>query len=259
MIIGVFSGLEGSGKTTVAANLGAVLSTFYSLKVVVVDASFIAPTLAEGFGIREPPTSITDVLRSPKLGVEKATYVTSEGVRIVPCEQAEPSKQLLSRMGTVISSLNKAYDCVIVDAAPGVSLPASSVMRLADRALIISTSEKQSIAAAKNVAKLAEKCKTSVLGLVINRREDHAHHELAPAEAGVVSGLRVILVIPEDERVLEASAAGKPVVFRFPASRASRCFHALARHLHDEECVFKPARAKPAGIIDRLRKRPKAA
>ena len=81
--IGIFSAKGGVGKTTLAANLGAALTTEFNRDVILLDGNISDANLALHFGITYPHLTLNDVLKK-KVDIRKAIYLDENGIKIIP-------------------------------------------------------------------------------------------------------------------------------------------------------------------------------
>jgi septum site-determining protein MinD len=72
-IIGIVSGKGGVGKTTIVANLGAALASFYKKRVIIVDCNVTTSHLGLYLGMYYHPVSLNQVLRG-EASMDDAIY-----------------------------------------------------------------------------------------------------------------------------------------------------------------------------------------
>jgi len=136
----VASAEPGEGKSTVAANLAAVLSQA-GWRVVLVVSDFRRPTTQEFFDVDEA-VGLSDVLAG-RLDIADALQEAPGlgNLRILASGNAPPNpSEMLSskRMAEVVTSLRKAADWVIIDTAPIMAVAdAGATVRWADRVLVV--------------------------------------------------------------------------------------------------------------------------
>ncbi len=165
----ITSSLPGEGKSTVASNLAITLAEA-GAKVALIDGDLRKPRLDQYMGI-EGSVGLTDVLIGKvnfadalqKWG-RKQLFVLPTG-RIPP----NPSELLGSQaMQTMIESLEKHFDFVIIDAPP--SLPvtdAAVVSRFTDGVLLVTATGKTRKQELTGVLEMLEVAKAHILGIVL--------------------------------------------------------------------------------------------
>lgn len=137
-IIAITNQKGGTGKTTVAINLGVALASMRK-KVLLIDLDPQA-NLTYSFGLA-PAESIVEVLRGkPAL---PAILVNREGVDIAPASKdlADLEVTLTSKIGreSVLKKTLKGlsgYDYVFIDSPPSLTLLAVNALNAADQVLI---------------------------------------------------------------------------------------------------------------------------
>lgn len=117
----VTSGLQGEGKTTVAANLAMAYAAF-GKRVILVDTDLRKPDLAARLGLPEQ-TGLSDVLAGTT-AIEDAFLEIEpygHGLRVLPAGPIPPNPSALLgslRMAALIEELAEDADIVILDTAP---------------------------------------------------------------------------------------------------------------------------------------------
>ncbi len=235
-VIGVFSGKGGVGKTTLVANLGASLSNDFHKNVLVLDTNIHSSHLGLHLSLYEdPPVTLKDVLKRQSLAMH-ATYIhPSTGMRVLPAPLSGQTIDLTnSKMHSLVKHMDKSYDIIVMDCAPGLGKEVIIPMKHIDDAIVISTADIVSITDAMKTIELLKKFKKNILGLVINRYK-HAKYELTPQEITSTSNYNIIAVIPEDSKIPDSVVKGLPVVASYPNSKSSIEFKKLAGTLVNEK------------------------
>jgi len=120
-------GSAGSGKTTLAVNMGFELSSM-DLKVLIIDADSYRPSIAASLGLTEPGPGITAVLRlarTSRLSIEEMERLTEEiqfgkkSLRVLtglnaPSRWPELDPESLSGL---IEFSRKHFDIIVIDVA----------------------------------------------------------------------------------------------------------------------------------------------
>lgn len=228
----------GVGKTTIAGNLGVAMARARR-KVLVVDADLANSSMGTIFGFGERPVTLHDLLAG-KGEVSKAIY-DIYGVHVLPSGptisgflRADPT-----RLKSVISSVSREYDCVIVDTPPGISKHSLAPLKLCDEVLIVVTPDQSAIDAAAKLEAIADVSGVKVKGVIVNKVPKPSF--LGKLFKGKKTTVRadiqrrvkspIIGAIPEDRAVPDAARLRRPVVLLKPKSAASKAFYVLAGKL----------------------------
>lgn len=232
-IISVISGKGGAGKTTAAANIGAALAQ-RGKNIMLIDANLTTPNLSLHLGIPLYPVTLHDVLRG-KAYITEAIYLHPSGMRIVPASLSVGALKNVNanKLQDVLRSLIGKAEIVLIDAAAGLGREALAALDASNEALIVTNPELTAVTDALKTIKIAEKTRTKVLGVILNRVKGHKH-ELTAAEVQSILDYPVIAVVPEDSAVAEAIAMKTPVVHHSPKSSASKEFKRAAAHIVGE-------------------------
>ena len=170
-IIGVFSGKGGVGKTTLVANLGALLANVHHKNVLIVDLNVYTAHLGLHYGVYENmPVTLREVL-SGKVPVSYATYIhPSTGVRILLAPlNADDVAISQEKLDGIMNELRDNYDWIIIDSAPGLGKEALITMSLIDDALLVTTPDLPSVTDVIKSKNLLDRLQKNVVGLVVNR------------------------------------------------------------------------------------------
>jgi septum site-determining protein MinD len=170
-IIAIASGKGGVGKTTIAANLGIMLSKLHK-KVTVIDMDLAMPNLEIITGMESTPVGLIDVLEG-RLGLDRVTYAGPEGIKIIPPGvmlegySKEDTKQKIIEL---LKNLPVDNDYIILDMPPG--REAIDILSQNDIGiLLVVNSNKPSILDALNIKVLLDKKNVKILGVILNRYE----------------------------------------------------------------------------------------
>jgi len=229
-VICVASGKGGTGKTTIAANLGVALAKI-GRETIVIDADITLANLELILGMEGLPVTLQNVLAG-EADILDAIYKGPGGVRIIPAgvsleglRKANPDK-----LEDVLTTLLDMAEFIILDAPAGLEKSAVVALAASDEVLLVVNPEIASITDALKTKYIAEKLGARMLGIVVNR-VTKLSVEIAKKEIEAILEGKVLAVIPEDPEVRKAAAFGQPVVIRNPKSPASKAIFNLARKI----------------------------
>ncbi len=231
----VASGKGGVGKTTIVANLGIALSEF-GFKTVVIDADIIMANLEIILGIKNPPTTIMDVLKD-KVPIEKAIY-DAFGTKVIPAGITLDgfNEGNLDILKAKLSDLF-GFDFVIIDAPAG--RDAALVMSAGEETLIVTTPEVISISDALKMKILSEKLGAKSIGVVINKR-GKKRFEIKNKDIENTLELPVLGSIPRSEIVERSLIEEVPFIVSEPNSKPSIEIKKIASNIAN--IPYKPPR-----------------
>ncbi len=252
-VIGVVSGKGGVGKTTIALNLATSLA-IRGFRTVLIDTNVGTSHLGISLGIKEPPVTLNQLLKTGGSQIVKAVEEYIENLYIIPSDI--PSRPFtwkdLSKLVDVIRRIDTviAPEFIILDAAPGIGVEARATIANSDELLFVSTPDAPAIADVVRIKEIATKKRHGYLGIVLNMVRGK-RWEIKVEHVEKVTGLPVIQVVPFDKSVHKALAKTMPVVLAYPRSRASKAIHQLASRISGSEDV---PYAVVAGITGWLKK-----
>ncbi|MBL7160050.1 MAG: cell division ATPase MinD [Candidatus Aenigmarchaeota archaeon] len=232
-ILSILSAKGGVGKTTTTVNLAAALAQ-RGLRIIAVDGNITTPNLGMHLGIPLYPKTLHDVFAG-KARMTEAMYIHPSGIRVVP---ASLSAARLKSMTTANfqKSLLQLVDksgIILVDGAAGLGSEARAAMHVSDSIIIVTNPELPAVTDALKAIKIANKKKTSVMGIVVNRVSKR-RHELSIDEIRLLTERPIIGIIPEDPEVPRSIAVRLPVVHYKPRSPSAVAYKNLASNLLGE-------------------------
>jgi septum site-determining protein MinD len=238
----VAGGNGGVGKTTTAINVAAVLAAD-GYDVAVVDADLGMPNVSEMLGV-DHEESLHDILAG-RATVSETLTDTPGGMTIIPGEpaleayaEADPQK-----LRTVIKTLRRAYDVVIVDTAAGLRQENTVPLELADGVLLLTTPDYVSLTDTTKTGQLATRVDSEILGALIVRVTDDT-------DIGDISeafDFPVVGAIPADLDVV----GDEPLVGTAPESEPAAAYRELATQL--ERVFFDGADGAALETVERDR------
>ncbi len=229
-IITLASGKGGTGKTTVAANLGTALAQ-RGKKVIALDADVTMANLGLVLGLEGRKTTLHDVL-SGGAKLSQAVCSGPAGLKVVPCGMSLNgiSGVRLDLLKKVIAELASKADFLIVDGPSGLDRDLITALTAAQEVILIITPDLTSLSDALKVKIVAEHLRVKPIGVLINKASGEKK-DISQKEIESVLELPVLGIIPEDAEVRRAAAFGESVVLRSPRSPAAKAFKKLAEGL----------------------------
>ena len=229
-IITLASGKGGTGKTTVAANLGAALAQ-RGKRVIALDADVTMANLGLVLGLEGRKTTLHDVL-SGGAKLSRAIYRGPAGLKVVPCGMSLNgiSGVRLDLLKKVIVELASKADFLIIDGPSGLDRDMITALAAAQEVILVITPDFASLSDALKVKIIAEHLRVKPIGVLINRASGE-RTDLSQKDVGSTLDLPTLGVIPEDIEVRRSAAFGEPVIIRSPRSPAAKAFNKLAEDL----------------------------
>jgi septum site-determining protein MinD len=240
MILSVVSAKGGVGKTTLAANLGILLSRA-GIKVLMVDADLASGDLTQHLGGKGGSRGLHALLSSERVSEEEVNKTLTQvfGVSLLPVVPSLRGflKAKLELFPSVLAPLKDQYDLLLIDTPPGLNKNSLVPLTESDKVLLVTTPDPVSVSdvsTSRDVAVLLEK---NVMGVVINRVRRgflFGSRQLRPREVTNILKLKGLGIIPEDKAVGESILSKKPVVLYRPRSPASKALRELAGRVREE-------------------------
>jgi MinD-like ATPase involved in chromosome partitioning or flagellar assembly len=205
--IGIISVKGGSGKTSVAGSLGAVMAKKFGKKVLLVDGSFSAPNLGMQLGLDNPEFSIHQVLDG-KIKAKDAVYTSDYGFDILPGESGYGKINPL-KLSEKIRELRRYYDVILMDSSPNLNEEVLGVMMASDELLAVTTPDHVTLASTIRAIRTAKARRTPITGIILNKVYDK-DFELSVQQIEDVAGCNVLAVLPHDVNVMKALSENIP-------------------------------------------------
>jgi chromosome partitioning protein len=255
MIIAAFNPKGGTGKTTTAVNLAAVLASM-GKKVLLVDLEADL-NASISLGVRPPDArpSIAELLLRdgrpgdvvrPVRGVDNLSLITGSPSLARMDISLRNAREPERRLADVIRPLAPQFDVTVLDSPSGFSLLARSVPLTADQLVVPIRAEYLPLESLAHFLRwykelhAERKASARVRGILLTMVD---HRRQATRE--IVDIIRLHnrrgvfqTEIPQDQRVAEAPSHGMPVVTYAPRSRGSRAYQRFAREF------LKPSRRR---------------
>jgi septum site-determining protein MinD len=227
-IIGIISGKGGVGKSTIAVNL-ATLFVASDYNNLLIDCDTSNPSVGLHLGIWQHSYGLQDVLLGKIKPDEAIVLHPATGIRVIPSSLSYERDTSMKNLSKVLSNM-KTYNCITLDAPPGLSEEVEDIMKTCNELVVVTTPDVPSVTSATKIIDLAETNRIPVAGLVVNRILNRKY-ELHMQEIESLCNTRIIAKIPEDSGVPESIAVKVPIAMYRPKSPASLAINRLATDL----------------------------
>ncbi|MFQ6009616.1 MAG: cell division ATPase MinD [Candidatus Aenigmatarchaeota archaeon] len=244
-ILSLVSGKGGAGKTTTCTNLAASLVNS-GKSVIALDGNVTTPNLGLHLGVPLYPITLHDVLKG-RASISEAMYVHPSGIKVIPASlSASAIRKIHSeRLQKVLRGLFNRKGYILIDGAAGLGKEARAAMYASDGVIIVTNPEIAAVADALKAIKLAERRRTPVVGVVVNR-VTKKKYEMKMDEIAKMLEYPILSVVPEDPAVPESILRRMPVVQFKPRAKASIGFKKAAASLLGEKYEYRP------GLVEQL-------
>ncbi len=224
------SGRDGSGKSTMCANLGVAL-TKMGLKVAVIDADVEGASLNLIFGVDFDVSTIHDFLS----GRAKASDVvfTHEGTGVdlvVGSVKVESLRDVeFDNFNELIKGLKENHDIVLIDIPAGLSVDTLASLSASDVAVLVVTPDILSVSSALKTKVLTKGMDLNILGAIVNRTG--GDYDIPTPYIEDMLGVVVLNSVPEDDEVRRSLSSGKILMINNSTSPAAQAIKQIATKL----------------------------
>lgn len=237
-VIVITSGKGGVGKTTATANLGTGLAQA-GKSVVLMDADIGLRNLDLVMGLENRIVfDVVDVLEKKCRSFRQALIKDKrfETLHLLPAAQSRDKDAVKpDQMRDLCNELREQFDYVLIDCPAGIENGFRNAVAGADEAIIVTNPEVSAVRDADRVIGLLEaeeKCNTQ---LIVNRVKSDLVRKgtmLSIQDIHEILNVRILGIVPEDERILRASNRGEPAVLD-SGSRAGAAYREIVGRLTD--------------------------
>ncbi len=265
IVFAVISGKGGVGKTTTAANL-SIATAKEGKKTVVVDFDLGQRNLDMILGLENRVVyDITHVMDGEvKLSQALIKEKGQENLYFLAASQTK-DKTVLSedKVEKLIHMLEEdGFEYIFLDSPAGIESGFEHTILFADTAIIVVNPEVSSIRDSDRVIGLVDsKSKKAQDGesvdklLIINRINPELIEKgemLHTEDILEILSIQLIGKVPEDEKVIDASNKGKPVILN-PESEAGKAYARIGKRLCGQEVPFEDVESiKNRGILSKI-------
>lgn len=184
-IVTVHSFLRGTGKSSLTANIAALLAGA-GLRVAVIDADLASPALHSLFGLELGAGSLSfndyiqgkcKIVDAVRLVEPRVDWPPTGSIFVIPASSSEPEIVRVLREGHKLDQLSRdlqglhaelALDVVMIDAPSGLSETTLSLLALADTVIMVLRLDKQDYQGTAVTLDVARKLGVPHLLLVVN-------------------------------------------------------------------------------------------
>lgn len=238
--IAITSGKGGVGKSSLAANLSLVLAR-QGQRVLLLDGDLGLANLSIILNL-VPRQDLEDVVRG-RCRLEDTILSGPRGIRLIPAASGAPS---LAEMGAAerrslveeLGRLGEGADFLLIDTGAGISPIVTTLIGMAEQALVVTTHEPTAFSDAYSLIKVVRHRAPSVsLQLVVNMARSlsqgrETHQRLTRLTERFLScPVPLAAVIPWDDCVGKAVVLQQPLTEIFPYSPATQAVVALTNTL----------------------------
>ncbi len=238
-VILIASGKGGTGKTSLAAGVGAALANA-GHRVLLLDGDCGLRNLDIMLGMSDRVVySFADVVEGAvplcnaavQHPMYETLYLLTAPVVTVPALSEREMEQLAAQAGQM------NFDYLLIDGPAGLPAELSFFAHIATQAIIVTTPDSVSVRGAEFCArKLEQEYCIARIRMILNRvRPNLIRHGLANNIDDVMdsTGLPLLGVVPEDEVLIACGNSGKSIL-TVKRSGAARAFGHIARRLDGE-------------------------
>lgn len=235
----ITSGKGGVGKTTTTANLGAGLAAL-GQRVALIDADIGLRNLDIFMGLENrivyTLVDVTDGRAAWKKAVVKDKRFEANLVLLPSAQTKDKTAVTPDQMRRLVTEMKQEYDFVLIDCPAGIEQGFKNAAAGADQAIVVVNPEVPSVRDADRVIGLLEAEGVTEVQLIVNRLKPalvKRGEMLEIKDVVELLAVKLLGVVPDDERVVIATNRGEPIVLD-QSTRAGLAYRNIARRMTGE-------------------------
>ncbi len=237
-VIVITSGKGGVGKTTATANLGAGLA-LAGKSVVLIDTDIGLRNLDLVLGLENRIVfDLVDVVDGRCRSFRQALIKDKrfDNLHILASAQSRDKDAVKpEQMKALCTELKQAFDYILLDCPAGIEMGFKNAIAGADEAVVVTNPEVSAVRDADRIVGLLEAAEMQSIGLILNRVKPgliKRGQMLSVDDVQDILNLKLLGMVPEDERIVHASNKGEPAVLD-RASKAGEAYRDIVMRLLD--------------------------
>jgi len=248
-VIVITSGKGGVGKTTITANIATGLAML-GKKVLAVDADIGLRNLDMILGLENRIVyDIVDVVEG-RVKPEKAFVKDKRGLSLylLPAAQTKDKDAVKPhQLQEIVDNVKDKFDYILIDSPAGIEGGFKTAATPAKEAIIITNPEVSAVRDADRIIGLLEAMDKNDIKLVINRIRPN---QVKKGEMLSVEDIEEILhipkigIIPEEEKMVDFTNKGEPIILHEDKYPAGRALKNLVRRIEGEDIPFNELEEK---------------
>jgi MinD-like ATPase involved in chromosome partitioning or flagellar assembly len=204
--IGIISIKGGVGKTSITANLGAIIASEFKKKVLLIDGNLSSPNLGLHLNM-EKEKGIHHVLEG-QANLKDAILSSTYGFDLLPASSIVLKTNPL-KIGEKIRDLRRKYDFIFIDSSPNLNDEILGVMMASDELLVVTTPDHVTLAMTARAVRLAKEKRTPITGIILNKVYGKKF-EIPLKKIEEITSVPVVGLLPHDSKVLQALSKNIP-------------------------------------------------
>lgn len=232
-VLTVTSGKGGTGKTTLCAAIACCLAAEGN-RVLCIDLDVGMRNLDISLGMTDvAAVSFADVMRGRSRLEDAPAHPTIDALWLLTAPALEAPETLdFDEFAALLDDARARFDWILIDAPAGIGTGFQLACRFADRYLVAATPDPACLRDAARTAELlpgeGDRPMHVVVNRVVPKLLGRMRYTIDDVMDGV--GLPLLGIVPDDYRVVLASASGTPLILYESRGAAEACLH-IARRL----------------------------